>query len=40
MKDRTYYPAYVEQAHKTKKRKVWTNFGIGSGVWLLLVLLL
>jgi len=40
MKDRTYYPAYVEQAHKIKKRKVWANYGIGSGVWLLLILLL
>ncbi len=40
MKNNTYNQAYTAQAHKTKKRKVWTNYGIGSGVWLLLILLL
>jgi hypothetical protein len=40
MKNNTYNQAYTEQAHKTKKRKVWTNYGIGSGAWLLLILLL
>lgn len=40
MKNNTYNQAYTEQAHKTKKKKVWTNFGIGSGAWLLLILLL
>ena len=39
MKDNTYNQAYVEQAHKTKKKKIWKNYGIGSGVWLLLILL-
>ena len=40
MKDNTYSQAYREQAHKTKKKKVWTNYGIGSCVWLLLLILL
>jgi len=40
MKNSNYNKAYAEQAHKIKKRKIWTNFGIGSGVWLLLLLLL
>ena len=35
-----YKAAYVEQAHKIKKRKIWSNFGIGSGVWFLIILLL
>lgn len=40
MKNNDYNQAYKEQAHKTKKKKIWTNFGIGSGAWLLLILLL
>lgn len=40
MGDYNYHTAYREEAHKIKKRKVWTGFGIGSGAWLLLVLLL
>jgi hypothetical protein len=40
MKNNTYNQAYTEQAHKIKKRKVWTNYGIGSGAWLILLLLL
>ena len=40
MKNNTYNQAYSEQAHKIKKKKVWTSFGIGSGAWLLLILLL
>jgi len=40
MKDYDYNKAYVEQAHKTKKKKVWTSFGVSSGAWLLLILLL
>lgn len=40
MKNNTYNQAYTAQAHKIKKRKVWTNYGIGSGAWLLLLLLL
>ena len=40
MKNNTYNQAYTKQAHKTKKKKVWTNFGIASGAWILLILLL
>jgi hypothetical protein len=40
MKDNEYKKAYKKQAFKTKKKKIWTNFTIGSGVWLILVLLL
>ncbi len=39
MKDYNYSKCYKEQAHKTKKQKVWRNFGIGSGVWLLIIVL-
>jgi hypothetical protein len=38
--DYEYNKAYVEQAHKAKKKKVWSSFGISSGAWLLLILLL
>jgi len=40
MKDFNYSRCYKEQAHKMKKRKVWTNFGISSGAWVVLILLL
>jgi hypothetical protein len=40
MKNSVYNNAYSEQAHKIKKRKVWSNYGIGSGAWFLLILLL
>ena len=40
MKNSTYSKAYIDQAHKTKKKKVWTSFGISSGAWALLLLLL
>lgn len=40
MRNTQYNNAYKDEAHKIKKRKVWTSFGIGSGAWLLLVLLL
>jgi len=40
MKDFEYNKAYAEQAHKIKKKKVWKNFGVGSGAWLILILLL
>lgn len=40
MENYEYAKAYKEQAHKTKKKKVWTSYGISSGVWLLLILLL
>lgn len=39
MKDYEYNRAYVEQAHKTKKKKVWKAFGISSGVYLFLAIL-
>lgn len=34
-----YNQAYIEEAYKVKKRKVWTSFGISSGIWLFLLLL-
>lgn len=34
MRDNKYNACYVEQAHKTKKKKIWRNFAIGSGIWL------
>ena len=40
MKNNEYRNAYTEEAHKIKRRKVWTGLGIGSGVWLVLILLL
>ena len=40
MKNAQYNITYKSEAHKIKKRKVWKSFGIGSGAWLLLVLLL
>lgn len=39
MKNNEYNKAYVQQAHKTKKSKIWTGFGIGSGVWGVLYLI-
>lgn len=41
MKNDEYYNSYVNEAHKQKKRSVWSAFGIGSVGYLgLLVLLL
>ena len=40
MKNDEYNKAYSDKAHSIKKRKVWTNYGIGSGAWLVLLLLL
>ena len=40
MRDLTYNKAYREEAHKIKKKKIWTSYGIGSGCWLLLLILL
>jgi hypothetical protein len=40
MKNPEYRNAYKNEAHDIKKKKIWTNFGIGSGIWLLLVVLL
>lgn len=39
MKNNEYNIAYREEAHKIKKKKIWTGFGIGTGVTLLFVLL-
>ena len=40
MKNTAYNVAYNEKAHKIKKNKIWKSYGIGSGIWLLLILLL
>jgi hypothetical protein len=40
MKNADYNRAYTEQAHKIKKKKIWSAFGIGSAVWLGLILIL
>ena len=39
MKNTAYNVAYSEKAHKIKKNKIWKSYGIGSGVWLLFILL-
>ena len=39
MKNTEYRNAYKNEAHDIKKKKIWKNFGIGSGIWLLAVLL-
>jgi hypothetical protein len=36
----SYNRAYIEQAHKIKKKKVGRSFGISSGAWLLIIFLL
>ena len=40
MKNTAYNVAYNEKAHKIKKNKIWKSYGIGSGIWLLLIILL
>jgi hypothetical protein len=40
MKNNDYNNAYTEQAHKTKKKKIWKSFGISSGIWVAIILLL
>jgi hypothetical protein len=40
MKDNSYNLSYREQAHKMKKKKVWTNYGLSSAAWLILILVL
>jgi hypothetical protein len=37
MKDNGYNRCYKDQAKKTKKKKIWTNFGIGAGAWLIVL---
>ena len=39
MKDPDYHRAYTQQAHKIKRKKVWTSFGIGSIGWLFVILI-
>jgi len=39
MENHDYNMGYKEQAHKIKKKKVWNNFAIGSGVFLGLYIL-
>lgn len=34
----SYDKAYINQARKIKQKKVWTAFGISSGIWLLIIL--
>ncbi|MDF7817666.1 hypothetical protein P1X15_08665 [Runella sp. MFBS21] len=38
MKSHEYNQAYRQQAHKIKKKKIWTRYGISSGLWLVLIL--
>ncbi len=40
MDEYEYNMSYTEEAHKMKKKKVWTSFGISSGAWFVLILLL
>lgn len=40
MKNNDYNKGYTQQATKTKQKKVWKMFGISSGIWLGLLLLL
>jgi len=40
MKKTDYYNGYTQKAAKIKKSKVWTNFGIGFGVNLAIILIL
>jgi len=39
MKNPDYNAAYKNQAHKTKKARVWSSFGIGCAVWGLFLVL-
>ena len=40
LRNPVYRSAYIQEAHAIKKKSVWTGLAIGSGVWLLLGLLL
>ncbi len=40
MENESYNQAYVHQAHQIKKKRIWRGFGIGSGAWILIILLL
>ncbi|MBO9614221.1 MAG: hypothetical protein J7619_16065 [Dyadobacter sp.] len=39
-KQATYYKAYTKKAKRIKQRKVWSNWGIGLGVNLVVILVL
>jgi hypothetical protein len=39
-KDADYKSGYVQEAHKKKKKKVWTGFGIGTAFFALVVVIL
>lgn len=38
MKEYDYKNAYTQKAHKIKKRQVWSGYGLGSVMWLVLLL--
>jgi hypothetical protein len=40
MKNDAYSQAYIEQAHKIKKNRIWRSFGVGAGVWTVLIIVL
>jgi hypothetical protein len=40
MNNYSYQRAYTEEAHKIKKRAIWSSYGTSSIVWLLLVVIL
>lgn len=39
-KDSEYNNAYLEQARRTKKEKVWTAFGVSSVVWFFVIFII
>jgi len=40
MENPEYYAGYTDKAYKIKKKKVWTNFGIGTGSTFVFIILL
>ena len=40
MKQAAYSNSYRRQAHKIKRKKVWSAYGVGCGIWLFLILAL
>ena len=39
MKDGNYSRCYRQQAHSMKKKRIWRNFGISSGIWIVIYVL-
>lgn len=39
MRDPDYHRAYTQQAHKIKRKKVWSSFGIGTIGWIFVILI-